>query len=104
MKALTLREFAAADPLATSPPGRVCAAPGCETHLSVYNHGIYCTLHEDGEELRPPYRRCLACGIVKNEAAFTSDRTRRDGRLGICRACRGKRDRASYRRLVGGDG
>ena len=26
-------------------PGRVCPEPGCETCLSIYNEGIYCSRH-----------------------------------------------------------
>jgi hypothetical protein len=26
--------------------GRVCAEPGCETRLSIYNDGRHCALHE----------------------------------------------------------
>ena len=26
--------------------GRLCREPGCETHLSMYNNGKYCYLHE----------------------------------------------------------
>jgi len=28
-----------------APTGRVCAEPGCETRLSMYNDGDHCALH-----------------------------------------------------------
>ena len=35
-----------ADRVIGQPPGRVCAAPGCATILSVYNASELCSLHE----------------------------------------------------------
>lgn len=33
-------------PNQTYPPGRVCAAEGCQTRLSIYNHWGLCWQHE----------------------------------------------------------
>jgi hypothetical protein len=27
-------------------PGRICAAPGCGTRLSIYNDSVHCSLHD----------------------------------------------------------
>ena len=34
-----------------NPPGRQCKHEECDMKLSVYNHGKYCTIHED--DIRP---------------------------------------------------
>lgn len=36
----------AKNPQKTYPKGRVCAQPGCDTRLSMYNPEEYCALHE----------------------------------------------------------
>ena len=33
-------------PSVAFPVGRVCREPGCGTHLSIYNDGEYCYVHE----------------------------------------------------------
>jgi len=33
-------------PSRTFPEGRVCAEPGCDTKLSIYNESEFCSLHE----------------------------------------------------------
>lgn len=33
----------------TKPAGRVCADPSCAVRLSIYNHGMFCTVHEHQE-------------------------------------------------------
>jgi len=33
-------------PSRTFAPGRVCAEPGCETKLSIYNESDFCYVHE----------------------------------------------------------
>jgi hypothetical protein len=51
-------------------PGRVCAAPGCETILSTYNPSSYCALHQRQEPAtrrqpgqRPQHEQaCPECG------------------------------------------
>jgi len=32
-------------PAKTFSPGRVCVEQGCGTRLSVYNDGVYCSIH-----------------------------------------------------------
>jgi len=79
--------------------GRVCAAPGCETRLSVYNLGRYCGVHEDREEPPVPERVCTACGETH---PLTADYWRRDvhnpeGFKARCKRCDRRAEAAAYR-------
>lgn len=39
------------------PRERICGHPGCGTHLSIYNDGTKCSLHEDKTAPRTRGRR-----------------------------------------------
>jgi len=39
-------------PAATFPAGRQCAAPGCDTVLSIYNADLRCSIHPATVRLR----------------------------------------------------
>lgn len=60
----------------THAPGRVCAHPGCDTVLSVYNPGRYCAAHPQS----PPEwatGTCSECGALIT----------RKSKSGLCRRC-----------------
>lgn len=80
--------------------GRVCAAPGCGTILSVYNTSPFCSLHDDTEELPVPdgYCRCRSCGRVLPWTAefFHRDGSRRSREFQrACKTCRNHHNRTT---------
>lgn len=88
-------DFAVCTPVATSPPRRVCAEPGCHVRLSIYNHGRHCALHEP-IGAGGPAAKCDRCGAVKplDEEHWHLDRYRASGWHSICKACRGSEERS----------
>lgn len=91
------RNFALEAPVATSPKMRRCALAGCNTVLSIYNHGRYCSLHADEDAVVGAVARCVRCGEVKplTEDYWHHDNTRASGWNHACKSCRQKADRRS---------
>lgn len=46
------------------------------------------TKKKPAEVLPPKQKRCCKCGLVKNHAEFYVERRNRDGRSGVCTACK----------------
>jgi len=44
-------------PSRTFARGRMCAEPGCDTWLSIYNQGSYCAFHESRTRHTAPVKK-----------------------------------------------
>lgn len=101
------KHFAEQTPTETYGSGRRCAHPGCATRLSIYNPGVFCSIHdvepdplEDIGEARPGYKHCAECGTLLPATVehFQRHNATADGLRHYCRRCDAKNHSEQRRR------
>ncbi len=87
--------------------GRVCAAAGCATVLSVYNGSAFCALHDRALASRPRRalhpareRACDHCGTVFETRERRAQVLQRQVPDGSLRAPQARRDKAGKGRMT----